>query len=49
MCRVPLFWAVEFGAHHMFRTPSAQYLGGAVGLALSFYLKYALDKRFVFR
>jgi putative flippase GtrA len=46
---VAIFWAVEFGAYGLFRTPAAQYLGGALGLALSFHAKYLIDRRFVFR
>jgi putative flippase GtrA len=46
---VAIFWAVEFAAWRMFRTPAAQYLGGALGLALSFHAKYLIDRRFVFR
>lgn len=46
---VAIFWAVEFGAYHIFRTAAAQYVGGALGLALSFHAKYLIDKRFVFR
>jgi hypothetical protein len=46
---VAVFWTLEFSAHRAFRTPAAQYLGGAAGLALSFWLKYHIDKRFVFR
>jgi putative flippase GtrA len=46
---VAIFWAVEFGAWRAFGTPAAQYLGGALGLALSFHAKYLIDRRFVFR
>ncbi|HZY18408.1 MAG TPA: GtrA family protein [Ramlibacter sp.] len=46
---VAIFWIVEFGAWRLFRTPAAQYLGAALGLALSFQAKYLIDKRFVFR
>jgi putative flippase GtrA len=46
---VAIFWAVEIAAYRTFRAPAAQYIGGALGLALSFHLKYLIDKRFVFR
>ncbi|TFZ00199.1 GtrA family protein [Ramlibacter humi] len=46
---VAIFWAVEFGAWRAFETPAAQYIGGALGLALSFHAKYLIDRRFVFR
>jgi putative flippase GtrA len=44
-----LFWAVELGAWHYWHTPSAKYAGGAIGLALGNWIKYLLDRQFVFR
>jgi putative flippase GtrA len=43
-----IFWGLELGAYHAFHTQSARYVGGAVGLALGYWLKYRLDKRLVF-
>lgn len=43
-----IFWGLELGAHYVFQTRLARYLGGAVGLALGYWLKYHLDKRLVF-
>jgi putative flippase GtrA len=43
-----LFWAVEAAAHAVFGSAAAVTFGGAVGLALGYVLKFALDRRFVF-
>ena len=43
-----VFWAFEFGFHLLFQTREMRYLGGIIGLAIGYYLKYKLDKRFVF-
>ena len=45
---VTIFWGVEFAFHLYFEDVAARYLGGAIGLTFSFYLKYLLDKRYVF-
>jgi putative flippase GtrA len=44
-----IFWGVEFTFHHLFGTNAMRYLGGAIGLTLGSYIKYHLDKRFVFK
>jgi len=44
-----VFWALEFGFAHAFGGRAMRYLGGVLGLGLGYYLKYRLDKRFVFR
>ena len=43
-----IFWGLELGAFHGFHTQAARYIGGAVGLALGYWIKYQLDKRLVF-
>lgn len=43
-----IFWAMEFGAQALFHTEAARLTGGALGLALGYFAKYQLDKRFVF-
>lgn len=43
-----LFWAVELGCWHLWRTIEAKYVGAGIGLSLGHLLKYLLDKRFVF-
>lgn len=44
-----IFWAFELSAWAIWQTDFAKYAGGAVGLAIGYCAKYALDKRFVFR
>lgn len=43
-----LFWGVEYAFHFLFGTDGMRYLGGAIGLALGYVIKYHLDKRYVF-
>lgn len=44
-----IFWGFEFGFDHVFETREMRYVGGVIGLAIGYYAKYQLDKRFVFR
>ena len=44
-----IFWAFELSAWFIWHTDFAKYAGGAVGIAIGYFAKYALDKRFVFR
>jgi putative flippase GtrA len=43
-----LFWAVEMGAWHLWHTSEAKYAGAVVGLSLGNWIKYLLDKHYVF-
>ena len=43
-----LFWGIEAAFHFAFRTDAMRYLGGALGLTLGYWIKYHLDKHFVF-
>lgn len=43
-----IFWSFEFGFHHLFESKEMRYLGGVIGLAIGYYAKYLLDRRFVF-
>ena len=43
-----LFWGVELGFDFAFNTKPMRYLGAVIGLALGYWIKYRLDKRFVF-
>ena len=43
-----LFWGIELGAWHVWQTTTAKYVGAAVGLSLGNWIKYLLDKHFVF-
>lgn len=44
-----IFWSFEFGFNEVFQDKYMRYLGGAIGLAIGYFAKYRLDKRFVFR
>lgn len=44
-----IFWAGELGFDAVFHNVVLRYVGGGLGLVLGYYLKYQLDKRFVFR
>jgi len=49
VCLPPLsFWAVEYAFHLTFVTDAMRYVGGVIGLAIGFHVKYKLDKKFVF-
>lgn len=43
-----LFWLVEFSFHAYFKSAEMRYAGGVLGLALGYWIKYRLDKRYVF-
>ena len=43
-----IFWGVEYSFHLIFGTDKMRYLGGVIGLCIGFYIKYHLDKKFVF-
>jgi putative flippase GtrA len=44
-----IFWAVELAFWYTFQTTIMRYVGGVIGLAIGYWAKYRLDKRFVFR
>ena len=44
-----IFWGLEFGFYYAFADKNLRYVGGAIGLAIGYWTKYRLDKRFVFR
>ena len=43
-----IFWGMEFGFHYAFDSKTLRYVGGILGLAIGYILKYQFDKRFVF-
>ena len=45
---VLIFWCTEYAFHVIFGNEAMRYLGGAIGLAISFIAKYRLDRKFVF-
>lgn len=44
-----IFWGTEMLFFYAFTFEGAQYVGGALGLAVGYLVKYQLDKKFVFR
>ena len=43
-----IFWGVEDAFQLIYQTDTMRYIGGVIGLAIGFYVKYQLDKKFVF-
>ncbi len=43
-----IFWGVEYAFQWLFGTDTMRYIGGIIGLAIGFYVKYQLDKKYVF-
>ena len=43
-----IFWATELGFDYYFNEPAAKYIGAVIGLALGYFIKYQLDKKYVF-
>ena len=43
-----IFWLMEYGFHLLFEGDTMRYLGGILGLSIGYYIKYKLDKRYVF-
>ena len=44
-----VFWSFEVAFWTLWKTDVAKYAGGAIGLAIGYVLKYALDRKYVFR
>ena len=43
-----IFWGFEFGFDALFHSLPLRYLGGVIGLAIGYYVKYRLDRKYVF-
>ena len=43
-----MFWGTEYAFHLIYDTDFMRYVGGVIGLAVGFYVKYQLDKKYVF-
>lgn len=43
-----IFWGTEYAFHLVYDTDLMRYLGGIIGLSIGFYIKYQLDKKYVF-
>ncbi len=44
-----IFWGTEMAFYHLLAFEGSQYVGGALGLAIGYVIKYELDKRYVFK
>lgn len=44
-----IFWGTEMAFFYAFNFTGAQYLGGALGLMLGYFVKYLLDRKYVFK
>ncbi len=44
-----IFWCSEITFDAIFQSKEMRYLGGVIGLAIGYYIKYQLDKRYVFK
>jgi len=43
-----IFWGIEVGFDYTFKTIRMRYVGAVIGLSIGYWMKYQLDKRFVF-
>ena len=43
-----IFWGTEYTFHLIYDTDFMRYIGGIIGLSIGFYVKYQLDKKYVF-
>lgn len=43
-----ILWETEYAFHLIFAGDFMRYVGGVLGLTFGYYIKYQLDKRFVF-
>lgn len=43
-----IFWGMELGFEFIFETRLMRYVGAILGLSIGYWVKYQLDKRFVF-
>ena len=44
-----LFWSVEWTFIKLWAHQSSRYWGGVIGLSLGYYIKYQLDRKWVFK
>jgi hypothetical protein len=44
-----IFWGFEYFFEYLFHDDKLRYTGGIIGLAIGYWLKYHMDKRFVFK
>ncbi len=44
-----IFWVSELGFRLLFSNPDMRYVGAVLGLCLGYFIKYQLDRQYVFR
>ena len=44
-----IFWGTEMSFFYVFEFAGAHYVGGALGLAVGYTVKYLLDRKYVFK
>ncbi|GKT13002.1 MAG: hypothetical protein ISEC1_P1994 [Thiomicrorhabdus sp.] len=44
-----IFWGFELAFDTIYETKEMRYVGGVIGLAIGYFVKYQLDKRYVFK
>lgn len=44
-----IFWVFELGFDYIFGGEIAKYIGATIGLSIGYFVKYQLDKKFVFK
>ncbi len=43
-----IFWVTEFGFDYFFASKQMRYTGAILGLSIGYFVKYKLDKKYVF-
>jgi len=43
-----IFWGMEYAFHLIFTTDFMRYVGALIGLTIGYFVRYKLDKHFVF-
>lgn len=44
-----IFWGFEYTFNAIYQTAEMRYLGAVIGLGIGYFIKYQLDKRYVFK
>lgn len=44
-----IFWGTEIAFDAIFKNESAKYIGAVIGLGIGYFIKYFLDKKYVFK
>lgn len=44
-----IFWGFEFAFDAIYQTAEMRYVGAIIGLSIGYFVKYQLDKRYVFK